>query len=343
MSGSVLVTGGAGYIGTHICVALIEAGYTVSVLDNFCNSNPVSLDRVAHISGQSLTRIQGDVRDHKTLSDALQQSAATAVIHCAGLKAVSESVQEPLHYYDHNLVGALRLLETMAQCQVKTLIFSSSATVYGNPQFLPLTEEHPLAPTNPYGRSKLMVEEMLRDVFTADPSWRIGMLRYFNPVGAHPSGLIGEDPQGLPNNLLPFVAQVAIGRHPVLNIWGDDYDTPDGTGVRDYVHVTDLAKGHLCALQQLSSSKTGHCTAVNLGTGTGYSVLDVVRAFEQASGQSVPYRVMPRRPGDVATCFASPQLAQQLLGWQAQQDLLAMCTDAWRWQSDNPRGYTNAL
>ena len=339
MSGNVLVTGGAGYIGTHICVALIGAGYTVTVLDNYCNSNPAALDRVEHISGQSLSRIQGDVRDNKSVVHALQVSGATAVIHCAGLKAVGESVVAPLRYYDHNFVGSLRLLEAMVQCQVKTLIFSSSATVYGNPKFLPLTEDHPLSATNPYGRSKLVVENLLRDVFASDTSWRIEMLRYFNPVGAHPSGLLGEDPRGIPNNLLPFVAQVAIGRHPFLKVWGNDYKTPDGTGVRDYIHVMDLAEGHVRALQQLCASKTGHCAAVNLGTGSGHSVLQVVDAFEQVSGKAVPYRIMPRRPGDVAECFASSLLAHQLLGWEAKQDLLAMCTDAWRWQCDNPEGY----
>jgi UDP-glucose 4-epimerase len=342
MRENILITGGAGYIGTHICISLIEAGYTVTVLDNYSNSHPEALNRVQQITGQSLAQIHGDVRNHTTLLHALRESQATAVIHCAGLKAVGESSLEPLRYYDHNVLGTLRLIEVMAQCHVKTLIFSSSATVYGNPQFLPLTEGHPLSPTNPYGRSKLMVENILLDVYAADTSWRIGMLRYFNPVGAHPSGHIGEDPQDTPNNLLPFVAQVAVGRQPYLRVWGDDYNTPDGTGVRDYIHVMDLANGHLHALRQLHASTSGQCAAVNLGTGIGYSVLDVVRAFEQASGRSVPYQIMSRRQGDVANCFASPQLANDLLGWKAQKDLLAMCTDAWHWQSNNPQGYSDS-
>jgi UDP-glucose 4-epimerase len=280
------------------------------------------------------------VRDRDALEAALRSSGATAVIHFAGLKAVGESGQIPLHYYDNNVVGTLRLLEAMQSCGVKALVFSSSATVYGEPQRLPLTEDHPLSATNPYGRTKLVVEEMLRDAFAADASWRFGVLRYFNPVGAHASGLMGEDPQGVPNNLLPFVAQVAVGRREFLNVWGNDYDTPDGTGVRDYIHVVDLALGHLRTLEALHRSEAGLCAAINLGTGVGYSVLDMVKAFEQASGKPVPYQLQPRRTGDVAACYANPARAQQLLGWRATRDLETMCADAWRWQSSNPNGYS---
>jgi len=333
----ILVTGGAGYIGSHTCVELLKAGFEVTVFDNFCHSHPESLARVERITGKPVGVVRGDVRDRDALVAALRQSGANAVIHFAGLKAVGESVAKPLTYYDNNVVGTLRLLEAMDECGVKTLVFSSSATVYGDPQRLPLTEDHPLSATNPYGRSKLMIEDILRDLYRSDPSWRLGLLRYFNPVGAHESGLIGEDPQGIPNNLLPFVAQVAIGRREYLNVWGDDYPTPDGTGVRDYIHVVDLALGHLKALARLQTH--AGCLTVNLGTGTGYSVLDMVRAFEQASGRPVPYRVAPRRPGDIAACYADPQQALDLLGWQAERGLAAMCADAWRWQSGNPQGF----
>ena len=335
---NILVTGGAGYIGSHTCVALLEAGFSVTVFDNFCNSHPEALARVERITGKKLRLVRGDVRDRAALAGALRESGANAVIHFAGLKAVGESVDKPLFYYDNNVLGTLRLLEAMDECHVKTLVFSSSATVYGDPQYLPLTEDHPLSATNPYGRSKLIVEEMLRDVFQSDPSWRFGLLRYFNPVGAHASGLIGEDPQGVPNNLLPFIAQVAVGRREFLNVWGDDYPTPDGTGVRDYIHVVDLALGHLKALARLQGP-AAECLTVNLGTGAGYSVLEMVRAMEQASGKAVPYRIGPRRPGDVAACYAEPKRAQELLGWQAARGLEAMCADAWRWQCGNPTGY----
>ncbi|PIW08627.1 MAG: UDP-glucose 4-epimerase GalE, partial [Comamonadaceae bacterium CG17_big_fil_post_rev_8_21_14_2_50_60_13] len=281
---------------------------------------------------------EGDIRDLPALTAALQSSQASAVIHFAGLKAVGESVEQPLHYYDNNVVGTVRLLEAMQSAKVKTLVFSSSATVYGDPQRLPLTENHPLSATNPYGQTKLVIENMLRDLYRSDSAWRIGILRYFNPVGAHSSGLIGEDPQGVPNNLLPFVAQVAVGRREFLNVWGDDYATPDGTGVRDYIHVVDLALGHLAALQTLADR--AQCFTVNLGTGTGYSVLDMVHAFEVASGKPVPYRISPRRPGDVAACYADPAYARELLGWRAERDLAAMCRDAWHWQSSNPNGYS---
>ena len=334
---SILVTGGAGYIGSHTCVELLNAGHQVTVYDNFCNSHPEALARVERITGKKLSLVRGDVRDRAALCAALRESGAEAVIHFAGLKAVGESVAKPLSYYDVNIAGTLRLLEAMDECAVKTLVFSSSATVYGDPQRLPLTEDHPLSATNPYGRSKLMVEDILRDLYASDPSWRLGLLRYFNPVGAHASGLIGEDPQGIPNNLMPFVAQVAAGRREFLNVWGDDYPTPDGTGVRDYLHVVDLAQGHLKALSRLQQH--AECLTVNLGTGIGYSVLDMVRAFEQACGRPVPYRIAARRPGDIASCYADPQLALELLGWRAERGLDAMCVDTWRWQSANPKGF----
>ena len=333
----ILVTGGAGYIGSHVCVELLQTGHDVTVFDNFCNSSPESLARIARIAGKAPTVVRGDIRDSAALEQALKDSGASAVIHFAGLKAVGESVQKPLDYYDNNVVGTLRLLQAMRACDVRQLVFSSSATVYGDPQRLPLTEDHPLSATNPYGRSKLMVEDMLRDLQASDAAWRIGILRYFNPVGAHASGLIGEDPRGVPNNLLPYVAQVAIGRREQLQVWGDDYPTPDGTGVRDYIHVVDLAVGHLRALERLQAQPGG--VTVNLGTGTGYSVLDMVRAFEQASGKPVPYQISPRRPGDIASCYADPAAAAELLGWRAERDLRAMCEDAWRWQSQNPQGF----
>jgi UDP-glucose 4-epimerase len=336
----IFVTGGAGYIGSHTCVELLDAGYDVTVFDNFCNSHPESVTRVERITGKKLRLVKGDIRDRGVLVAALRESGASAVIHFAGLKAVGESVTQPLAYYDNNVVGTLRLLEAMGECGIKTLVFSSSATVYGDPQRLPLTEDHPLCATNPYGRTKLMIEDILRDLHRSDASWRLGILRYINPVGAHASGSIGEDPQGIPNNLLPFIAQVAIGRRDYLNVWGNDYPTPDGTGVRDYIHVVDLALGHLKALHALEQlKKNDECLTVNLGTGTGYSVLDIVRAFEQASGRSVPYKVAPRRPGDIASCYADPQRAVDLLGWRAERGLSAMCADSWRWQSGNPNGF----
>ncbi len=336
----ILVTGGAGYIGSHTCVELLNAGHGVTVFDNFSNSQPESLARVEHITGRKVHLVEGDIRDRDALVGALRSSGATAVIHFAGLKAVGESVGQPLAYYDNNVVGSLRLLEAMAQCDVRSLVFSSSATVYGEPQRLPLTEDHPLSATNPYGRTKLVIEDMLRDVHRSDPLWRMSILRYFNPVGAHSSGLIGEDPQGIPNNLMPFVAQVAVGRREFVNVWGNDYATPDGTGVRDYIHVVDLAAGHLKALERLQ--RHAECLAINLGTGVGYSVLDMLRAFEQASGKPVPYRIAARREGDIASCYADPSQAAALLGWRASRDLQAMCVDAWRWQCDNPHGYRAA-
>ncbi|MFN0163175.1 MAG: UDP-glucose 4-epimerase GalE [Burkholderiales bacterium] len=334
---SVLVTGGAGYIGSHTCVELLAAGYDVTIFDNFSNSHPEAVRRIVGISGRAPRLVEGDIRDRSALAGALTQSGARAVIHFAGLKAVGESVEKPLEYYDNNVVGTLRLLEAMRECGVMTLVFSSSATVYGDPQRLPLTEDHPLSATNPYGRSKLMIEDMLRDLHRSDTRWRLALLRYFNPTGAHQSGQIGEDPQGIPNNLMPFVAQVAAGRREFLNVWGGDYPTPDGTGVRDFIHVVDLAQGHLKALEKLDSG--GGLVTVNLGTGTGYSVLDMVRAFEAASGRPVPYRVAERRPGDIASCYADPGLAKALLGWEAKRGLADMCADMWRWQEKNPQGY----
>jgi UDP-glucose 4-epimerase len=338
----ILVTGGAGYIGSHTCVELLQTGHDLTVFDNFCNSYPESLERVQRITGKKLRVIRGDIRDREALVTALRESGAHAVIHFAGLKAVGESVQQPISYYDNNVVGSLRLLEAMGICGVKTLVFSSSATVYGDPQRLPLTEDHPLSATNPYGQTKLTIEHILRDVQRSDSSWRIGILRYFNPVGAHASGLIGEDPQGPPNNLMPFVAQVAVGRRPHLNVFGNDYPTKDGTGVRDYIHVVDLAIGHLKALEALErATHQTECLTVNLGTGTGYSVLEIVRTFEQASSKRVSYKIAPRRPGDVAACYADPSKATALLGWRANRSLADMCADTWKWQSLNPQGYNS--
>jgi UDP-glucose 4-epimerase len=332
----ILVTGGAGYVGSHACVDLLNAGEQVVVFDNFCNSHPASLDRVQKICGKQLVVVEGDIRNQVAIERALNEYSCTAVLHFAGLKSVQDSVAQPLEYYDNNVIGSQRLLRAMQNAGVNKLIFSSSATVYGEPQFLPYTEQHPLKAVNPYGRTKLVIEDMLRDLYVSDPNWSIGILRYFNPVGAHESGLIGEDPKGVPNNLVPFVAQVAIGRRERLNIWGDDYDTPDGTGVRDYIHVMDLAAGHVAALRLLDSPK---CFAVNLGTGTGSSVLEVVKAFEKASGSPIPYDIKPRRPGDLDAYYAATAHASELLGWKATRTLEEMCADHWRWQSTNPDGY----
>ncbi len=336
----IFVTGGAGYIGSHTCVELLQAGHEVTVFDNFCNSHRESLARVERITGKSVRIIEGDIRDGAALRAALREAQPSAVVHFAGLKAVGESVQQPLRYYDNNVVGTVRLLEAMEATGVRRIVFSSSATVYGDPQKLPLTEDHPLSATNPYGQTKLVIENMLRELHHSNTAWRVAILRYFNPVGAHPSGLIGEDPQGVPNNLMPYVTQVAIGQREFLNVWGGDYPTPDGTGVRDYIHVVDLALGHLRAIEYL----TGHegCTEVNLGTGIGYSVLDIVKALSAASGREIPYRIAERRAGDVAACYAEPGKAQGLLGWTAQRGLQQMCDDAWRWQQGNPKGYRNA-
>ena len=327
---NILITGGAGYIGSHTCVELLAAGHNLVVIDNFSNSKPAVLGRVEQISGRPIPFMEVDIRDRGALRDVFRQHAIDAVIHFAGLKAVGESVSQPLRYYDNNISGSIALFEVMAESGVKTLVFSSSATVYGDPHSVPIREDFPLSATNPYGRSKLMLEEILRDLSRSDESWKIALLRYFNPVGAHESGIIGEDPNGIPNNLMPYITQVAVGKLPQLSVFGDDYPTPDGTGVRDYIHVVDLARGHLAALNALSG-KPGVMT-VNLGTGQGYSVLDVVHAFEKASDRQVPYRIVPRRAGDVAQCYADPTLAQELLGWRAERGLDEMCSDSWRWQ-----------
>ncbi len=328
---NILVTGGLGYIGAHTCVALMEAGHTPIALDNLCNSTVAVLDRVERISGRRMPFIEADIRDRAALDTAFSSQPIEAVIHFAGLKAVGESVTQPLRYYDNNVSGSVALFETMQRHGVKTLVFSSSATVYGDPASVPIDESFPLSATNAYGRSKLMIEEILRDLAVADPDWRIALLRYFNPVGAHESGLIGEEPNGIPNNLLPYVAQVAEGRRAFLSVYGGDYPTPDGTGVRDYIHVVDLADGHVKTLTKLATS-SGIFT-YNLGTGRGYSVLDMVRAFEQASGKTVPYQIVARRPGDIAACYANASHAESELGWKAGRDVAQMCADAWRWQS----------
>lgn len=330
-----LVTGGLGYIGSHTCVELLAAGQNVRIVDNLSNSKLAVLDRIEEISGKRPEFIQADIRDRGAMQVALV--GCDAVIHFAGLKAVGESVAKPLLYYRNNVEGSIALFETMAEAGVKTLVFSSSATVYGDPATVPIREDAPLSATNPYGRSKLMIEDILRDLAKADPSWQIALLRYFNPVGAHSSGRIGEDPNGTPNNLMPYVAQVAVGKLACLSVFGNDYPTPDGTGVRDYIHVVDLAKGHLAALATLE--RQGSLLTVNLGTGRGYSVLEMIKAFEAASRHKVAYRIAPRRPGDIAKCYADPTLAAELLGWRAELGFEAMCADAWRWQSQNPNGF----
>ncbi|KAA1188911.1 UDP-glucose 4-epimerase GalE [Pseudohalioglobus sediminis] len=339
MSSTVLVTGGAGYIGSHACVSLISAGFTVVVLDNLCNASAEAVRRVEEISGAQVPLVRGDVRDAACLDALFAEHAIDAVMHFAGLKAVGESVEKPLEYYDNNVNGTLVLLAAMQRAQVSRIIFSSSATVYGDPASVPIREDFPTSATNPYGRSKLMVEEILGDWDAAHPEWSIGRLRYFNPVGAHSSGRIGEDPQGWPNNLMPFVAQVAVGRRDKLSVFGGDYPTPDGTGVRDYIHVMDLAEGHVAALRFILE-QPGLLT-VNLGTGKGASVLDMVRAFERASGRDIPYEIVERRAGDIAECWADPAMAQTLLGWQATRSLEEMCADTWRWQEANPQGYNS--
>ncbi|WP_434632251.1 UDP-glucose 4-epimerase GalE [Chromobacterium sp. CV08] len=332
----ILVTGGAGYIGSHTCVKLLEAGHELVVLDNLCNSKEEALRRVQKLAGRTLTFINGDIRDEAALNEAFGHPVQT-VIHFAGLKAVGESVAKPLEYYENNVGGTLALLRAMKRHGVNRLVFSSSATVYGNPASTPITEDFPLSATNPYGRSKLIVEDMLRDFAKAEPDWRIALLRYFNPIGAHESGDIGEDPNGMPNNLMPFITQVASGQRPRLQVFGDDYPTHDGTGVRDYIHVEDLAAGHLKAVEALAR-QAGLLTA-NLGTGKGYSVLDMVKTFERVNQVAVPHEIVARRPGDVAECWADPAAAERLLGWTAQKGLEEMCRDSWRWQSRNPAGY----
>ncbi|USE37437.1 UDP-glucose 4-epimerase GalE [Endozoicomonas sp. SCSIO W0465] len=333
----ILVTGGAGYIGSHTCVELLNDGYEIIVLDNLSNSSEESLRRVQEITGKSLEFVKGDIRDHQLLNSLFSNHEISSVIHFAGLKAVGESVSMPLAYYDNNVHGTLVLLEAMKQANAKTLVFSSSATVYGDPASLPISEDFPTSATNPYGRSKLMIEEILQDLHVSDNSWRIALLRYFNPVGAHPSGRIGEDPNDIPNNLMPYISQVAIGKLEKLSVFGDDYPTHDGTGVRDYIHVVDLAIGHVRAIEKLQKSAGIH--AWNLGVGKGYSVLEMVAAFEQASEQPVPYQIAPRRSGDIAACYANPEKALSELGWKAEKGLDDMVSDSWRWQSANPNGY----
>ncbi len=334
---NILVTGGAGYIGSITCVRLIEAGYTPVILDNFCNSKPSVVDRIAGVAGARPALIEGDIRDRALLDRTLAAHKIDAVIHFAGLKAVGESVVKPLAYYENNLGGTFTLLQALDAAGVRTLIFSSSATVYGDPARVPILEDFPTGATNPYGRTKLMTEEILRDIVCASPDWSVTLLRYFNPVGAHPSGMLGEDPQGVPNNLMPFISQVAVGRREHLTVFGNDYSTPDGTGVRDYIHVLDLADGHVAALRHADGKAGVHI--FNLGTGRGNSVLEMLAAFEKACGRTIPYAIAPRRSGDVAACWADPAKAARELGWQARLGLDEMCADAWRWQSLNPQGY----
>lgn len=334
------MTGGAGYIGSHICVELLEAGYQVVVVDNLSNSRQAVIDRIEAITGQPVVFYHQDVRDATALHRVFAEQAIDAVIHLAGLKAVGESCAEPIRYYQNNLDSTLVLLEVMQAAAVGTFVFSSSATVYGDPQTVPMDESFPLFATNPYGRSKLMIEQMLADVVLSRPDlFKVALLRYFNPAGAHQSGLIGEDPAQIPNNLLPFVTQVAISKRQKLSVFGNDYPTVDGTGVRDYIHVVDLARGHVKALHYLQQQAAGVCEPINLGTGRGYSVLEVVAAFERVTGRPVPYQLVDRRPGDVAICYADASRARDLLGWQAEKTLDEMVADAWRWQSNNPDGY----
>ena len=333
----VLVTGGAGYIGSHTVVVLVEAGYEVVIFDNFSNSSKESIKRVEKIVGKEVDVVEGDIREKSDLEKVFSTHKIDAVIHFAGLKAVGESVEQPLRYYDNNVSGTVMLCQVMAKHNCKSIIFSSSATVYGDPHTTPILENFPTSATNPYGRSKLFVEEILRDIYVSDNEWRVVLLRYFNPVGAHASGTIGEDPNGIPNNLMPFIAQTAVGKREYLSVFGDDYDTPDGTGVRDYIHVVDLAQGHLNALDRLENFSEP--MTINLGTGKGYSVLEMVKAFERASGKRVPYKIVERRAGDIATCFADPSYAKEVLGWEAKRGIEEMCEDAWRWQSQNPEGY----
>ena len=334
----VLVTGGAGYIGSHTCVELLDAGYEIAVVDNLSNSCEESLERVKKITGKSFKFYKEDLCDIEAVEKIFAEDKFDAVIHFAGLKAVGESVAIPLSYYENNIGSTLNLCKVMSKHGCKKLVFSSSATVYGNPHTVPITEDFPLHCTNPYGRTKLMIEEILRDLYVSDNEWDIALLRYFNPVGAHKSGLIGEDPTGIPNNLMPYISQVAVGKRPFLNVFGDDYETPDGTGVRDYIHVVDLSIGHLKALEKISN-KVGVVT-YNLGTGCGYSVLDMVKAFSKACGKDVAYKIAPRRPGDIAQCYADPKKAKEELGFVATKNLEDMCNDTWRWQSDNPDGFS---
>ncbi len=336
---SILVTGGAGYIGSHTCIAMTEAGYDVIVIDNLDNSSPESLERVAKIVGKKIKFYEADVRDKDALRKIFSENNIESVIHFAGLKAVGESVQIPVKYYDNNLISTLYLLEVMEEFGCKKIVFSSSATVYGVAEEMPLKEGMPLGATNPYGRTKYFIEEMLRDLYVSDKDWSIALLRYFNPIGAHKSGTIGEDPRGIPNNLMPYISQVAVGRLEKLNVFGDDYDTVDGTGVRDYIHVVDLAAGHVKATDWVLANKG--CEPFNLGTGNGCSVLELKNAFEKASGVEVPYVIAPRRPGDLGTVYADATKAREVLGWVAEKTIEQMCEDSWRWQKNNPNGYKN--
>ena len=335
---SILVTGGAGYIGSHTCVELLSSGYEVVVVDNLCNSSEESLHRVEEITGKKVTFYEADLLDRKSLEMIFEKENIDSVIHFAGLKAVGESVAKPLEYYYNNVTGTLILCDVMRNHGVKNIVFSSSATVYGNPKTVPIKEDFPLSVTNPYGRTKLMLEEILRDLYVADPEWNVILLRYFNPIGAHKSGRIGENPKGIPNNLVPYITQVAVGKLSCLGVFGDDYDTPDGTGVRDYIHVVDLAIGHVRAIEKLKQ-QNGGVLVYNLGTGIGYSVLDIVKAFEKACGKPIPYEIKERRPGDIPTCYADPSLAKKELSWEAKRGLDEMCEDSWRWQKNNPNGY----
>ncbi len=334
---AILVTGGAGYIGSHTCVELLKAGYEVIVIDNLVNSKEESITRIREITGKALTFYKADLLDKQALNKIFKNKSIEAVMHFAGLKAVSESISFPLRYYHNNIAGTLTLLEIMQIHGVKKIVFSSSATVYGNPHTVPITEDFPLSTTNPYGQTKLIIEQILSDLYYSEPDWNIAILRYFNPIGAHPSGKIGEDPNGIPNNLVPYITQVAIGKLRVLNIFGSDYETPDGTGVRDYIHVVDLAAGHIKALQKLNENPGN--VVYNLGTGKGYSVLEIINTFSKVTGKEIPYRFVERRPGDVAVSYADPSKANNELGWSAKYGLEEMCTDAWRWQRNNPEGY----
>jgi len=326
----ILLTGGTGYIGSHTAVELLSAGHLVHIIDNLCNSKLSILDRIEKISGKRPGFSNIDIRDRTALQKLFSENRFNAVVHFAGLKAVGESVSKPLDYYDNNVAGSLTLFECMVEAGLKNLVFSSSATVYGDPASVPINEDFPLSATNPYGRTKLIIEEMLRDIARSDSQWRMALLRYFNPVGAHKSGLLGEDPNGIPNNLMPYIAQVAAGKRRELPVYGSDYPTPDGTGIRDYIHVVDLARGHLAAIDKIQN--TSGVTTVNLGTGRGYSVLEMINAFATASGREIPYKIVDRRAGDIAKCFADPTLAQKLLGWNATLGINEMCEDTWRWQ-----------
>ena len=337
---NILLTGGAGYIGSHTYVALVAAGFAPVILDNFSNSNPRVLERLQRITGKPVVCEEGDVADRALVVGLLKRHGIAGVVHFAGLKAVGESVEQPRRYYENNVEGTLCLIRAMDRTGVRDLVFSSSCTVYGSPNRVPVTEDHPLSAVNPYGRTKLIIEDMLRDIAAAETGWRMALLRYFNPVGAHPSGRIGEDPSGIPNNLMPYVMQVAVGRRPAVRVFGNDYETRDGTGIRDYIHVVDLAQGHLAALERLDH--LDGCAAVNLGTGEGHTVLEVIRAASKAVGDDIPYEITGRRDGDIAATWADPTHARELLRWEARRTLDEMCADAWRWQSQNPNGYAPA-